>query len=618
MPSVVLVNMPWAMLRAPSIQLSTVKSLLAREGIASKVFNFNLGWMQYLADKGFAVRDYFQVCQTSRGLGEWIFAVSPFRETSAAEIESYRALFCEDDAARRSIREGVFERASRMRELVPAFIDQCVDQLVAERPRVAGFTTTFQQNVPTLHLAQALKKRNAEIVTVLGGANCDGVMGATLHRSFSFLDVVVRGEAEAVVGPLFKELTSGAEITPRSGICFRRGGDRVEVPQTAPLPSMADVPMPDHDEYFEELPKLSFRAEIMPSWIPFESARGCWWGQKHHCTFCGLNGTSMKFRSKSAQRTLDEVMTLSKKHQVTHFNATDNIIDMSYFEDFLPELTKSGYGFHFFYETKANLKRAQIASMASAGVMEIQPGIESLSTPVLSLMKKGTTALQNIRMLKWALEHRMEVGWNLIYGFPGEDPAEYRKMAALVPLLLHLEPPSSALLEVHRFSPYHASTDNYPLRLTGPKPFYRHVYPLDDKTLSDIAYVFDYEYTTPQSPKEYAKPLLDALEAWSQGWRGAKLEYRRGAGFLEIEDCRGDTRAHHRLGETEAKIYLSLDASASASTVAHDLAKNAKHGETVPSAPEVEAFLKQLVALRLVYEEDGRYLSLAIPARPPR
>ncbi len=69
------------------------------------------------------------------------------------------------------------------------------------------------------------------------------------------------------------------------------------------------------------------------------------------------------------------------------------------------------------------------------------------------------------------------------------------------------------MLEVHRFSPYHASTAQFPLKVTGPKAFYRHVYPLDDAALSDIAYAFAYEYTTPQDPYAYSRPLAEALEA---------------------------------------------------------------------------------------------------------
>ena len=57
-------------------------------------------------------------------------------------------------------------------------------------------------------------------------------------------------------------------------------------------------------------------------------------------------------------------------------------------------------------------------------------------------MRKGTTALQGVRFLKWARELGLHVVWNLLWGVPGEDPAEYGRIAGLVPLLTHLQPPA--------------------------------------------------------------------------------------------------------------------------------------------------------------------------------
>ena len=47
--------------------------------------------------------------------------------------------------------------------------------------------------------------------------------------------------------------------------------------------------------------------------------------------------------------------------------------------------------------------------MATAGVRAIQPGIESLSTRILKLMRKGATRLINVRLLKWAAYYGMTV-----------------------------------------------------------------------------------------------------------------------------------------------------------------------------------------------------------------
>ena len=37
-----------------------------------------------------------------------------------------------------------------------------------------------------------------------------------------------------------------------------------------------------------------------------EGSRGCWWGQKHPCSFCGLNGRKNVYRYKSAGRLYEE------------------------------------------------------------------------------------------------------------------------------------------------------------------------------------------------------------------------------------------------------------------------------------------------------------------------
>src|ERR1700744_5601608 len=58
---VALVNMPWPLLRYPSIQLSTVKALLAQRNIGAHVLNFNLAWLERLVDAGFAIADYDNV-----------------------------------------------------------------------------------------------------------------------------------------------------------------------------------------------------------------------------------------------------------------------------------------------------------------------------------------------------------------------------------------------------------------------------------------------------------------------------------------------------------------------------------------------------------------------------
>jgi hypothetical protein len=109
---------------------------------------------------------------------------------------------------------------------------------------------------------------------------------------------------------------------------------------------------------------------------------GCWWGERSHCTFCGLNGATMAFRSKTPERVLSEIKFLCERYGVATFSVVDGILDMRYFRSVLPRLAEARLGIEFFWEVKANLDHRHVRQLRAAGVRFIQPGIESLSDHV--------------------------------------------------------------------------------------------------------------------------------------------------------------------------------------------------------------------------------------------
>lgn len=614
---VLLVSMPWETLLKPSIQLGTLQAVLDRAGIASRACYFKLAFMEHCASatahrpEGERLRlaDYEMVAIRCYhiGLGDWIFAVPPFREDSGLD-EPYLAYVRGE-----GLPEEDLAKAIAMRALVPAFLESCAQQILDAAPRVVGFTSVFTQNVPSLVLAKLLKARDPSLAIVFGGANCDGPMGAALHRLFPWVDVVVRGEAERVLPSLMRQLCDGRPVRPQAGLCYRESGRSIAIDQNGadPVP-MDEVPLPDFDEYFARVEEASFYAELMPEIrLLYESARGCWWGAKAHCTFCGLNGTSMAFRSKSPERVVEDLTALAQKYGRLDFQIVDNIIDLHYLQDVLPKLRDAGYDLGLFYETKANLKKEQVRLLKDAGVNHIQPGIESLSNPILTLMRKGVTAFQNVRLLKWCAQFGVHAYWNLIYGFPGEPPGEYTRMATLIPSLTHLQAPKLAMLALERFSPYHQQPDEFGLEIIGPLPYYGLIYPADASTLADLAYTFEYRYRDGRDPETYVAPLRDAVDTWREhrvsGFRS--LRYRRGPGFLVIHDRRPMLEpADYLFEDCEARIYLACEDGATPSAVRESL------NDADVSEGEIRDFLDDLVVSRLVYEEGGRYLALALPA----
>jgi ribosomal peptide maturation radical SAM protein 1 len=325
----------------------------------------------------------------------------------------------------------------------------------------------------------------------------------------------------------------------------------------------------------------------------------------------------MRFRSKSAARARDEMIALAQRYKTLEFQVVDNIIELRYIRELLPHLRDTGWDWRLFYETKANLTKDQLRLFREAGIREIQPGIESLSTPILKLMRKGITGLQNIRLLKWCAELEIHPHWNLIYGFPGEPPEEYEHMAKLARSLVHFTAPSTILLAIERFSPYHEAPHEHGIEILGPACYYPAIYPECDRAeLTDLAYSFDWRHEDGRDVGSYVSATVDAMRSWREAADRNKhtLCYVRGPEFLTIREQRTTMEpARYEFDEPEAAIYLACDAGASPGQV-HKTVRDAGH--TDYSVDEIREFLDSLVEQHLVHREKDRYLGLAI-ARDP-
>lgn len=636
---VLLITMPWDSVVAPSIALGTLKVVLERAGISSEVRHWNLAFLDYLSSpdaeweggpprRRVGVSDYMHVLRNCDyvSMGDWIFCIAPFREDTADVDAQYIP-----HALKRGLTQRDIDLGLEIRRAIPGFMRKCVADVISSGVKVVGVSTMFSQNVASLLFAKMLKAAAPDVKIIFGGANCDGPMGEGLHRGFPYVDAIVRGEGERILPELVRDVLAGRPFRPLPGVCIRNGDEATIVPQPSgrQVP-MNEVPMPDYDDYFRQLEATPFGRNVRPHVrLLFETSRGCWWGEKNHCSFCGLNGSAMTFNSKPADQAFEEVTTLSNKYEHFTFDAVDNIIDMEYLKTFLPRFRDSGIDLRLFYETKANLKREQLRLMRDSGLRAIQPGVESLSTPVLKLMRKGVTALQNIRLLKWCREFGIRVQWNLLYGLPHEPREEYDRIADVIPSLWHFPPPNLVPLLFCKFSPYFDKATEMGVKITGPQPQYLMIYPLDRQTVHDIAYNFDGVLLDGRDPEAYMDKCRAAVDDWKRRYNdrgGAQrytelqsletsgLSHREGAGFVQISDLRGCTsKTRHVLKGWQAAAFLACDAGATVAGVAKAL-----HTAGIAGVKdqELERFLASLVTDRLLYEEDGKFLALSVSVNP--
>jgi ribosomal peptide maturation radical SAM protein 1 len=451
---------------------------------------------------------------------------------------------------------------------------------------VIGISTTFYQNVPALALARHVKARWPGKQVVLGGANVDGDMGPALFALFPFIDFIMQGEVDQTLVALLADREDPGVLQTIPGLLYRSGPGEAarRGPPSAPETRLASLPTPDYVDYIATIRRLGI-AGLRDLTLALETSRGCWWGARSHCTFCGLNANGMGYRTKDADRAIVEIDEMVDAYAPRFLFMTDNIIALPHFDTLLPQLAERGDGPQFFYEIKSNMNREQMRRLAAARVTAVQPGIESFSTKVLKLMRKGVTAAQNVAMLKYAREYRIRPAYNIILGFPGEEAEDYAEFIRQIPALWHLMPPSSApFIEFHRFSPYHADPASFGITLE-PNPNYRLLYPDAGDALKDIAYTFvrtDVAGGVPDLP--YFEALTGALHEWIDAfdWTRPMLHWEQRDDHLLVVDQRRARPAFYELHGFAAMLLHLLDAPRSVPALLRAL-------DTAEAAGEVSA-----------------------------
>ena len=599
--------MPFVSLARPAIGISLLKARLAQEGLACSIGYGSLLFAEWVGLPSYEL--ILDRISPAMFAGDWLFSqwLFPGRDHSAYLATLRNQL--KDDAADLAL-------VLAMAEKIGPFLEACLDRFQVPWFDIVGFTTTFEQNLASLALARLIKTRYPDKITVFGGANCEGVMGLELHRQFPWIDYVCSGESDNSFPLLVQRIAARQLPDGVAGVIHRRSGASCQAAPPDRIHDMDALPDPDYQDYFTALAASSLASGIKPALL-IETARGCWWGAKSHCTFCGLNGSTMAFRAKSAARVYAELVRQKTRYGIGRFLAVDNIMSYEYFRDLLPMLKQRNPGVSLFYEIKSNLKRDQVELLRDAGVLALQPGVESLSSHVLRLMRKGVTAIQNVQLLRLCREYGIEIAWNLLYGFPGETPEDYAETARVIAAILHLKPPGVvAPIRLDRFSPNYDQAEHFGLAEIHPFSMYSAVYPLPPESVANLAYFFEYRYIDGRNPERYLQPVIDQVDQWKRNRTGDLLKRYGGPSELTLEDTRvAGAPLNYPLKGKQQELYDFCDEIQTRSSIAAFAAN--RRADTA----SVDAFLQQLVDRRLMLREGNQYLGLAVDtsrrARPP-
>src|SRR5580693_7470840 len=548
MARIVLVQMPFRTLCTPSIALSLLRGVLENDGHETEVRYLNAKYAQRVGVNLY--RAISDVVAADTLYGEMVFSAMPLGASDDPEAENVARRHMESRNIPGWLIRALPQLAEEARNLV---LDESL-AIARGGFDLAGFNTTFNL-APALAMARQLKPIGAGD---LGGALIPGI----ISRS------------------------------------------RPKASRPASWQNLDELPVPRYDDWLAQLAAAGVDLPKSGMIIPIETSRGCWYGAQQHCTFCGLNGESLAFRSKSPANVIRDVDD-ALRYGITTIQAVDNILDRSYFRSVLPELARRRHGATLFYEIKSKMTRDQVQLLAEAGIRMVQPGIESLSTPVLKLMRKGVDSYHNIRLLRWCEELGIVPGWNILYGFPREDSRDYADMLRILPLLHHLPPPHTCHVRLDRFSPLDFDGPALGVARRWPAEPSRYIYGVPDSELPDLVYYFEFEADDGNDPEEYGAPLRRMVQDWRSSYPSsalARADTPAGCWVFDTRPVASTSRA--RLAMPELDVLkradggirrAELEDGASAETLAA-IGKLIDHGWLLPA--------------------DGRLLSLVVDYTP--
>ena len=506
---ILLILPPFAAVNRPSLGLALLQQIAAEQGLVCEIYYATL----HLA-RAFREDVYVAVAEKHNLdlLGERLFSPYAF-----PKIQFDQPTDLEDAIPRPWFRHrlssGVESPFYELEAAIGMWLEEFRELIKQLDFRVFGLSTMFSQNLSCATLAQIIKEEKPRSVVLIGGANCDGDMAHGIARLSPAFDYIFIGEAEETFRTFCQNLRNNSLPETR----FIAG------PPTGDLDRLL---CPDYRGYFEQLsfflPESSLLANNQIV-IPYETSRGCWWGQKHHCTFCGLNPEGMASRVKDSGKALADLSCLRARHGRRLIDMTDNIMPMQYFKTLLPAIINAGVDLDIFYEEKSNLNYQQLRMLKAAGVNSIQPGIEAFSTSLLQRMRKGVTGVQNLRLLRDCRSLEISTSWNLLFNFPGDKDAEYEETLSLIRKLRHLSPPMGFLpVYFDRFSPYFRKPETFGIKNLRPLRGYSMVYPSHLPT-EDFAYHFigDADVVEQRNPA-LVKKIADEVQAWIAAWQARK------------------------------------------------------------------------------------------------
>ncbi len=307
-------------------------------------------------------------------------------------------------------------------------------------------------------LTQVVKRYHPDKTVIAGGSSATSIPRTFLECTKA--DIAVTGEGELTLPELMHALRDGGNLEGLHGIWYKDGnGEIMARPSRPAIKDLDAIPFPAWDLFPMDIylgnpvgaPNIrkwndggsSNDAPLTMNILP---SRGC----PYQCIYCYHDFMGVKYRHRSAQNILDEIVSLVDRYGVNyiHFTDDDFVINRKHVMKFCDLIIESGLNIQWGSSGRVNLMTEELlAKMAAAGCVWIGYGIESGSQKMLDVMKKQVTVEQARKAIELARKYISQVDCSFMMGTPGEtretimETVEFCKEMDLAPEVIFFATP---------------------------------------------------------------------------------------------------------------------------------------------------------------------------------
>lgn len=231
-------------------------------------------------------------------------------------------------------------------------------------------------------------------------------------------DYVILGEGEITLGELLDSLTgrSSQPIDSIIGLASRsilhplRRPD-IRALDTLPFPAWDLVDLPRYQTAWRE--RHGYYSMNMVT------TRGC----PYHCNWCAKPIWGQRYNVRSPENVVAEMKWLKEHYRPDHLWFADDILGLKpgWIEQWATRLREADAVLPFKCLTRADLVTETVAAaLAAAGCRTVWLGAESGSQKILDAMEKGDGVQDIYTATRRLRAHRIQVGFFLQFGYPGE------------------------------------------------------------------------------------------------------------------------------------------------------------------------------------------------------